>query len=390
MLAAVSANSLINHVMKEFENRFGYQPVLARAPGRINLIGEHIDYNQGLVLPGSIENSIFVAIGRSQKDGIRALAYDYSDYQEITIENRPTGGDWSNYVYGVVAEVAVLATEARGVDLVFAGNIPAGAGLSSSAALTCSIGTGLNYLFELGLSAWDIAFMGQKVEHNYVGVQCGIMDQFASVFGQEGKLMRLDCRSHDFQYFDLELGEMALVLCDSGVKHALASSEYNTRRAECEKGVEILSRSSSQVKSLRDVTMVFLASHKGQLPATVYDRCKYVVEENARVEKACDALASSDLIGLGELMFQTHKGLKEDYQVSCPELDLLVHVAAETESVLGARMMGGGFGGCSINIVKADQLEAFARKMSREFLGSFGKELKVNEVRLGSGAEVIR
>lgn len=385
----MSTSSLIGKIEKEFQDRFGYKPLLARAPGRINLIGEHTDYNHGFVLPASIEKSIYVAVGNNGLDRIRALAFDYSDFQEIPLQTRSQGDDWTNYVYGVVKEMAEKGGDVNGLDVVFGGDIPAGAGLSSSAALTCSLAIGLNHLLNLGLSQWEIAFLGQKVEHQYVGVQCGIMDQFASIFGRKDHVMRLDCANLDFDYFELSLNNEGIVLCDSGVKHSLASSEYNVRRGECNQGVSILAGFNSNLESLRQVSLEILNDHQGDLSEKVYSRCKYVVEENARVQEACLALANGDTAILGRLMFETHEGLKNDYQVSCPELDLLVETASEIDGVIGSRMMGGGFGGCSINIVAMDRMEAFKMQIAKKFQERFNLDLKIYDVSLGDGASVI-
>jgi len=389
MELSVLASSLIREIRREFHERFGYEPVMARAPGRINIIGEHTDYNQGFVLPGSIENAIYFAVGKGQSGQLRALAFDYSDYQEIPLKDLAIGSKWINYVYGVVKEMEAKSANIKGIDVVFGGDIPAGAGLSSSAALTCGLATALDCLFDLNLSKWDIALLGQRVEHDYVGVQCGIMDQFASVFGKKDHVMRLDCRSHDYEYFELDLGSSGIVLCDSGVKHSLASTEYNIRRDECDQGLKILALVDSQLNSLRDVTSSFLASRQDDLPPTIFSRCKYVVDENERVQKACQALSEGKISILGELMFQTHLGLKNDYEVSCPELDQLVEWASNMEGVIGSRMMGGGFGGCSINIVEAHRLEAFREEISRAFEGRFGSVLKTYDVHLADGAGVL-
>uniref|UniRef100_UPI001A9784FE galactokinase n=1 Tax=Sabulibacter ruber TaxID=2811901 RepID=UPI001A9784FE len=299
--------------------------------GRVNLIGEHTDYNEGFVLPAAIDKEIYFAIAPNGTQEMRAYSFDLNEKGTFSLEQvEPTQTAWANYLLGVVAQLQKAGHAVPGFDLVFGGNIPMGAGLSSSAAVECGLAYALNHLFGYGVEKMDLVKMAQKAEHEYAGVMCGIMDQFASMFGKRDHVVRLDCRSLEYQYFPFDMREYRLVLCDTQVKHSLASSEYNTRRQECETGVAILQKHYPQIHSLRDVTLEMLAQHQAEFDPVVYRRCTYVVQENLRVEEGCLDLERGDLEAFGQKMFASHQGLQHDYEVSCPELDFLAEKAKES------------------------------------------------------------
>jgi galactokinase len=375
-----------------FETHFSSQPeIIIRAPGRINLIGEHLDYNDGYVLPAAIDKAIWMAASK-RKDG--RFAFFAQDLGEFFIsENENTVFQetlsWANYLLGVVSEARKDGLKFGGLNVVFGGDVPLGAGLSSSAALESGTMFIINELYDLKLTRMDIVRLAQRGENHFVGMNCGIMDMFASVMGSENKVVRLDCRSLEYEYFPYNAGEYGLVLLDSGVKHALVDSEYNTRRKECEEGLAILKKLNPKIKSFRDVTFSYLKKKEAKLPKVVFKRCKYVVEEIIRVEKACAALQKNDFKTLGKLMYQTHDGLNEEYQVSVPEINFLVEIARTNRNVLGARMMGGGFGGCTLNILKNSELASFSEKTKAAYKRVFGIDLKVYPVAITTGTEII-
>lgn len=377
-------------IKTKFESIFTSKPLMLLAPGRINLIGEHTDYNEGFVLPAAIDKHIVFAVAKNNESRFRFISNDLNDEIEIPIDKvEPVKKLWANYLLGVIAQLNKMGKKVSGVDCVFGGNIPHGAGLSSSAALETGFAFALNELFQLGLTKIELVKLSQKAEHEYAGVKCGIMDQFASVFGQKDKVIRLDCRSLEYELFPLKLDEFKVILCDTQVKHALASTEYNTRRLECEEGVAILKKHYPTINSLRDVSTDMLNTHKSEFKPVVYKRCKFVVEENKRLLDACEALVQNKLSLFGSLMFQTHEGLKNDYQVSCSELDILVDIAKESGIVLGARMMGGGFGGCTINIVEKDKTQAFIDTVIKEYKAKTGIDMPVYQVSIEQGTNIL-
>lgn len=373
-----------------FVSMFGSDHRMFAAPGRINIIGEHTDYNNGFVLPAAIDKRIYLAI---QKVPGQMVTLHSVDFNETVRFNTSDQGNelphWAKYPFGMVKEFEKQGYTSGAFNAVFGGDIPDGAGLSSSAALESVFGAALNELFGFGLSRMKIALTGQSAEHNYAGVKCGIMDQFASMHGQKDHVVRLDCRSLEFEYFPLELGNYELILVNTLVKHSLAASEYNKRRSECEEGVSILRRSFPDVNSLRDVSSEMVKQFRKSLEDKVYARCLYVTEEIERVEEACILLNEGKLEEVGKLMFQTHEGLSKLYEVSCPELDLLVETAKTIDGVAGARVMGGGFGGCTINLVKSADLLAFKEKISRAYMETFDREPIFYHVHTGNGAGEI-
>lgn len=378
-------------LQSEFKSRFSASPeIIVRAPGRINLIGEHTDYNAGFVVPGAIDKAIWLAAGK-RNDGKFAFfaadlnAFFISEDNDTVFQEKES---WANYLLGVISEARKDGLHVGGLNVVFGGDVPLGAGLSSSAALESGMMFVINELYELGLSRMDIVRLAQRGENHFVGMKCGIMDMFASVMGRENHVVRLDCRSLEYEYFPFHTSEYSLLLLDSCVKHQLVDSEYNTRKTECETGVSILQKSDPAINALRDVTPDFLEKHRHELHPIVYKRCKYVVEEIQRVELACAALINDDFETLGRMMFQTHDGLNLDYQVSIPEINFLVDTARKhTDTVLGARMMGGGFGGCTINLVKTAALEHFITAISAAYRQEYRIELKVYPVKLTTGTE---
>ena len=385
----------IDTLKTAFQSHFSAPPeILVRAPGRINLIGEHTDYNGGFVLPAAIDKAIWIAAGR-RSDG--RFAFFAQDLEEMFVSENgiPVFQErytWANYLLGVISEARKDGMTLGGMNIVFGGDVPLGAGLSSSAALESGVMFVFNELYQLGLSRMDIVRLAQRGENNFVGMKCGIMDMFASVMGKENQVVRLDCRSLEFEYFPFDAPDYSLVLFDSGVKHALVDSEYNTRREECEAGVEILKKHNPHIASLRDVSPNFLKQHRAELPETIFKRCKYVVEEIERVELACEALQRNDLPALGALMFQCHDGLNLEYAVCVPETNFLVDRAQTFKphgTVLGARQMGGGFGGCTINLVKTNVLEQFSQETAAAYRQAFDIDLKIYPVRLTAGTELV-
>ena len=365
--------------------------ITVQAPGHINIIGEHTDYNDGFVLPGAIDKYITVSIHRNgTAHTANILESQGQSRHSFNLQNfAPLEEGWPNYVMGVVQELQKLGADIAGFDAAFEGNVPIGAGLSSSAALECSFATALNALFDLGFDKWQLIKASQAAENNFVGMQCGIMDQFASVMGEKDRVLLLDCRSLDYQTFPLELGDYQLLLLNSNVKHTLVSSGYNTRREECEEGVKLLKNLYPEITNLRDVEAQQLQTSQNKLPEQIYRRCRHVITENARVLQATKALQNGHLQELGELIFQSHHSLQYDYEVSCPEIDFLADLAKGTDYVLGSRMMGGGFGGCTINILEKKQTATFIEYASEQYQKQFGITLTPYEVSIEDGAKVI-
>ncbi len=375
---------------ESFEKEFTGQYRLFAAPGRINLIGEHTDYNEGFVLPASIDKRIYLAI--QALDTMRAdlVSADLGEKASFLLDDtRPKLPHWALYPFGVVKELQKRGFRPGGFRAAFGGDIPIGSGLSSSAALESAFAVALNALFGLGADQMTLALVGQSAEHHYAGVRCGIMDQFASLFGKKGQVIRLDCRSLAHEFFPLDLEGFELILADTRVKHSLASSAYNERRRQCEAGVAQIRKHFLAVKSLRDVNMEMLAGLENQMEGKVFQRCSYVVEENDRVTQTCDALAQGDPDRVGRLMFFSHQGLREQYEVSCPELNLLVETAAKTPGVKGSRMMGGGFGGCTINLVRSNNVQLFQDRIARAFEKDFGHLPLFYQVSTGDGAREL-
>ncbi|MBL7846199.1 MAG: galactokinase [Cyclobacteriaceae bacterium] len=370
----------------EFRSRFPGTPLLVMAPGRINLIGEHVDYNLGFVLPGAIDKHFIFAIAANNTDRCRVYSSDFRESSEFDLTALVAGPHWVNYFMGVAEGFRRKGKTVHGFDCVFGGTIPAGAGLSSSAALCCGLGTALNELFEAGLSKIELALIAQFSEHEFAGVKCGLMDQYASLFGERDSLLLLDCRSNTHEAVPFPSSQCTIILADTRVKHSLASSAYNDRRAACEEGAAKLATLFPAVTSLRDVTLDQLEKGKSLLRQEVFTRCHYIVTEMERTQQAAQALKSGDLARVGKLMFQTHEGLRSEYEVSCPELDVLASAAAKhPEWVIGARMMGGGFGGCTINLIRPGSEESFKALVSKEYFTSFRHAPEFHTVALAQG-----
>lgn len=357
-----------------------------RSPGRINLIGEHTDYNNGFVLPASVDKAVYFVIVPRNDDQVSLYAADLDEHYSFSVHDlsKPSQS-WPHYQLGIIEQIYKNGLQIGGFQAAFGGDVPVGAGLSSSAALECCLLFALNEMFELGLDRFSIVKMSQKAENEYVGVQCGIMDQFASAFGKEESVIRLDCRSLEYEYFPFPMQDYLIVLCDTSVKHSLASSEYNTRRLECEKGIAILQQHYPEVQSLRDANPDIVEKHKDELGDVVYRRCKFITEEIQRVQDACDLLVEGNLIDFGKKMYATHQGLQHEYEVSCPELDFLVDQTLDDPAVIGARMMGGGFGGCTINLVKKEAVDAFEQKMKAAYQEKYQIDLPCYKVKITAG-----
>ena len=375
-----------NVILQHFLQRFGAPAgSLFMAPGRVNLIGEHTDYNGGFVFPGAVCQGIMAAVRPSMGSRmVRAYAIDLDSYCEFCLDDPegPSRVDF-RYLYGVARELMGRGVRVEGFDTVYAGDVPLGAGMSSSAALECCFAYGLNRLFGGGLDRMELALVGQATEHRYVGVNCGIMDQFVSMHGREGSLVRLDCRSGEFEYFPWHPEGYRLVLVNSCVKHELVGSPYNDRRRSCERVAQL-----AGVETLRDCTWEQLEALRPQLSEEDYRRARYVLGEADRVLAVCDALQHDDYERVGEQMYLTHEGLSKDYEVSCEEIDFLVEEARRC-GVTGARIMGGGFGGCTINLVRDDRYEAFTAEVAPAYRARFGVECKVIPVVIGEGARLI-
>ncbi|MBQ4589915.1 MAG: galactokinase [Bacteroidaceae bacterium] len=360
------------------------------SPGRINLIGEHTDYNGGFVFPGAVDKGMIIEIKPNGTDLVKAYSIDLKDYVEFGLnEEDAPRASWARYIFGVCREMIKRGVEVKGFNTAFAGDVPLGAGMSSSAALESAYAYAINDLFgENKIDKFELAKVGQATEHNYIGVKCGIMDQFASVFGKEGSLMRLDCRSLEYQYFPFKPEGYRLVLVDSVVKHELASSAYNKRRQSCENVVAAIAKKHEGVEFLRECTLEMLAEVKEEVSAEDYMRAEYVIEEIQRVLDVCDALEKGDYETVGQKMYETHHGMSKKYEVSCEELDFLNDVAFDC-GVTGSRVMGGGFGGCTINLVKNELYETFITTAKERFKEKFGRSPKVYDVVISDGSRKL-
>lgn len=369
-------------ISKEFKERFGTEGTMYASAGRINLIGEHTDYNGGFVFPGAIDKVIMAELKPNGTDKVRVFSIDINEYTEFGLnESDAPSQSWARYIFGVCREILKRGGKVHGFDAVFAGNVPLGAGLSSSAALESCFAFALNDMFnDNSIDKFELAKIGQSTEHNYCGVNCGIMDQFASVFGKKGNLMRLDCRSLEHEYFPFNPDGYKLVLLDSKVKHELKDSPYNKRRQSCERVAQRLG-----METLREATMEDLDKIKSDISAEDYMRARFVIGEKDRVLAVCDALVKGDYETVGSKMYETHDGLSKDYEVSCEELDYLNDIAREC-GVTGSRIMGGGFGGCTINLVKDELYDNFITTAKAKFNEKYGHEPVVIDVVISDGA----
>lgn len=381
---------IIHSIRENFTKRFGHKPRIFRSPGRVNIIGEHTDYNNGFVLPAAVDKAIYVGISPRQDDEIVLYSEEFQQEHRATVSTvAPSDKQWPNYVLGVVDQLNKRGYRIKGFHLNFDGDVPVGAGLSSSAAVECAVGFALNELFGLGIEKTELAEIGQKTEHTFAGVMVGIMDPFASVMGKKGHVIKLDCQSLAYEYVPLKMDGYKLLLLNTNVKHSLASSEYNTRRAECAEGVRMLNEAGVAASSLRDVTVPQLDDCVKPQNETVYRRCKFVVEENERLLTACAALQRGDLETLGQKMYGSHTGLSKEYEVSCKELDFLVDAVRSNPNVLGARMMGGGFGGCTINIVKEEAIADLVAGLEDNYKEATGLDLTAYVAVIEDGSSAV-
>ncbi|HUI30954.1 MAG TPA: galactokinase [Candidatus Acidoferrales bacterium] len=384
--------TIINSLREKSARLFNHNDgqLIVRSPGRINLIGEHTDYNEGFVLPSAIDRAIYFAINARNDSEARLYTLDFDDDFRFDVRNPvKSNKSWANYLIGIVSELNKSGRHIGGFDCVFSGNIPIGAGMSSSAALEAGLAYALDMMFNLGLERGELAELARQAENDFVGVKCGIMDQFANLFSKGKSVLYLDCRNMEYDYLPFVRKDIKVILCDTGVKHSLASSEYNLRRQQCETGVQIMRRYDPQVKSLRDVDFEMLDEHAAELGDVVYKRCRYVLEENIRVNSAKHYLQQSDYASFGELLYLSHEGAREKYEVSCAELDLLVDTASGINGVLGARMMGGGFGGCTLNLVEDSSVEEFEGSIGEVYRKCLDRTVRIYECSLMPGTEVI-
>ena len=377
-------------ITEKFRTLFGEDGEFFASAGRINLIGEHTDYNGGYVFPGAVDKGIMAEIKLNGTDKVRVYSLDMDEYVEFGLnEEDAPSQSWARYIFGVCRETIKRGGKIAGFNTVFAGDVPLGAGMSSSAALESTYAFALNYLFDCHIDKFELARIGQSTEHNYCGVKCGIMDQFASVFGKAGNLIRLDCKTMDYKYFPFHPEGYKLVLVDSVVKHELASSAYNKRRESCERAAAAIRKNHPEVEFLRDARMEWLEEVKDVISGEDYMRAEYVIEEVQRVLDVCDALERDDYETVGRKMYETHYGMSRLYEVSCEELDFLNDLAKECD-VTGSRVMGGGFGGCTINLVKNELYDSFIAKAKQAFSEKFGHEPKIYDVVISDGARKLQ
>lgn len=380
----------IDRLHKLFWQLHHEDPLIVRAPGRINLIGEHTDYNSGYVLPAAIDKAVYVAISKRNDNKIYLHAEEYNENYIADIENlRQNKFHWSSYLLGVTDQLLKKNFSITGFNIVVDGDVPVGAGMAASAAIECATVFALNALFELNISKLDMVKIAQKAEQEFVGLQCGIMDMFTSIYGKKNHVICLDCRSFEYEYFPFKQDGIKIVLLDTSIKHSLASSEYNTRKEQCEEGVAMIQRHLPHVQSLRDATIEMLDKYVAQ-NKLIYNRCRYVVEEINRLLAACIDLQKNDINAFGKKMFATHKGLSKMYEVSCNELDIMVDLVKHNKAVIGARMMGGGFGGCTINIVREDAVEELIYNTREQYREKTGMNLNAYIASIEGGANIIR
>lgn len=378
-------------IAQKFVELFGSDPLIVRSPGRINIIGEHTDYNDGFVLPAAIDKAAYLAISLRDDDEIHLVADDLDENFSISINDMNPVGDisWPNYILGSVAQFQKKGIALKGFNAVLSSDVPIGAGLSSSAAVECATTFALNELLHTRFERLEMVKMSQKAEHEYAGVMCGIMDQFASMMGKKDHVIKLDCRSLEFDYVPFKLDRIKILLLDTNVKHSLASSEYNTRRKECAQAVEWIQEHEPKVNSLRDVTEDMLDKYVLPKDQLIDKRSRFVVQEIDRLQKACEDLKRGDIQSLGKKMYHTHDGLSKMYEVSCDELDYLINFVRNNDAVIGARMMGGGFGGCTINLVQEEAIPVLIKDISAQYEKHSGKKLNAYIVSIHEGTGII-
>ncbi|MEY2921732.1 MAG: hypothetical protein RL108_341 [Bacteroidota bacterium] len=372
-----------------FYQKFEGKPLIVRSPGRINIIGEHVDYNGGYVLPAAIDKYIYVAIDK-RNDGLVGLySVNFDVKIEVELSSLKPSNDFSTYIFGVIDQVIKRGHSISGFNIVIYGDIPVGAGLSSSAALESAVAFAINEVFQLGISKLELVSIAQSAESTFAGVNCGVMDMFASIYGQKDFAIKLDCDSLQFEYMPLAMDGYSLVLFNSNVKHSLASSAYNVRRRQCETGINRIKQFFPDVKTFKDVTESQLIEHVLPFDKEIFNRCLYVVKEIQRLNEACHFLANGNLRALGQHLYATHEGLSKEYEVSCFELDFLIDEVKRNPNVLGARMMGGGFGGCTINIIRNEGITSLIDNVKINYLNATGLHLEVIKVETVNGTEIV-
>ncbi len=377
-------------LQQHFINTFKTEPVLYRSPGRINIIGEHTDYNGGFVLPAAIQQAAHIAISKRNDNALHLMAMDLNESIVLQLNDlQPIPHSWSNYIAGVVDQLLQQGKTLGGFNLILNSNIPIGAGLSSSAAIECVVAYALNDLFNCNLTSLALAQLSQQAEHHFAGVKCGLMDQFASMMSKKDQLIKLDCYSLQYEYIPFNIQNYSLVLFNSCVNHSLASSAYNERRQQCEQAVEWVSQSIPNIHSLRQVNEEMLNNIVLPKDSLVHKRSTYVVNEIQRVEAACNALQQGNISALGKLMFKTHEGLSIDYEVSCKELDVLVDAVKNIPEVIGARMMGGGFGGCTLNLIESSAVNKTIETVEKIYQQQFNSNLPHYIVETANGSSKI-
>jgi galactokinase len=382
---------MIKELKKVFQQNFQTEPLIVRSPGRINIIGEHTDYNEGFVLPAAIDKAAYIAVSLRDDDEIHLVAMDLNENFSVNLKDLKPVGDvsWPNYILGSAAQFLKRGVQLPGFNAVLTSDVPMGAGLSSSAALECATVFALNELLQTDLDRLTMVRMAQKAEHEYAGVMCGIMDQFASMMGKKDYVIKLDCRSLEYEYVPFKLEGLKVLLLNTSVKHSLASSEYNTRRKECEKAVEWVKQNVQGVNSLRNVSEEMLNKYVLPNDELIDKRSRYVVQEINRLLEGCNDLQSGDLAALGKKMFTTHDGLSKMYEVSCKELDWLVNKVKNNTNVIGSRMLGGGFGGCTINLVKETAIDELVADLKLAYEKEMELPLVYYVASIENGTELI-
>lgn len=382
--------SKYRNIRTKFWDLFANTPLMVRSPGRINLIGEHTDYNDGFVLPAAIDKELLLAFAPNHTESCNLFAWDLQEHFSFQLDHlEKSTSNWANYIIGVVQQLLKRQYPVKGFDCVFGGDIPLGAGMSSSAALECGVAYGLSKLWAFDIPKLEIAKLAQSAEREFVGVQCGLMDQYANMFGKKEHLIRLDCRDLTHEEVKADFSDHCLLLFNSNVKHELGNTEYNTRRLECEEGVRMVKQHFPEVQSLRDCQSSMLSAIDS-MHEKIHDRCEYVIEENDRVLGGMEDLIMGRLEAFGKKMYLSHQGLSEKYQVSCPELDILVSLTSDEDTVLGARMMGGGFGGCTINLVIDVEVDDLIKRVAAQYHKATGKAMLDYRVETAQGTSFIK
>ena len=377
------------NVAKEFLEIFHQQPQLFYSPGRINLIGEHIDYNNGFVMPGAIDKGIWYAVAPNDSNNMHVYSLDMDEELKISLNDIHKIQGWQNYILGVIDQLQKRNYSFTGFNAVFGGNIPIGGGMSSSAAVECGLAVALNTIFNLKINRVDIALICQKAEHTFPGVMVGIMDQFANMMGTKDHVLLLDCDTLQYETLPFNMKNYSIVLINTKVHHQLASGEYNKRRKQCEEGLQILKSKYQGTHNFRDIKPQQVEEQKDSLAEEVYMRCLYVTQEIERTQQAAKFLKSGNMEGFGKLMYQTHEGLSKLYNVSCPELDFLVEEAKHFPEIIGSRLMGGGFGGCTINIIQKDHVNPVTGKIMEKYKKQFNIDSEMYVVALSDGTHEI-